>query len=135
MGKKIAVSKSGKDVLTATDPNDFIFNSDFNTFKIVLSGTVVIPPIAGSTATATITHGLGTRNGFILFWQNDDEQVYFHDTLIGNYGTATGPDRVTTSNSNSVTGYMSDTELVIQYFSQAGITSAKVRYYIFEVPN
>ncbi len=39
MSQKIAVSKTGSNVLTATDPNDFIFHSDYNTFKIVASGT------------------------------------------------------------------------------------------------
>jgi hypothetical protein len=35
MTQVIAVSKSGKNVLTETNPNNFIFHSLYNTFKIV----------------------------------------------------------------------------------------------------
>lgn len=37
--KEIRIAKAGKDALTATDPNDFIFHSAYNTFKIIAQGT------------------------------------------------------------------------------------------------
>lgn len=39
MNQVIAVSKPGYNVLTETDPNNFIFHSLYNTFKIITSGT------------------------------------------------------------------------------------------------
>jgi len=45
---KLAVAKSGINVLTATDPNDFIFNSDYNTFKITEEGSQEVVLAAGA---------------------------------------------------------------------------------------
>lgn len=39
MTQIIAVSKLTRNVLTATDPNHFLFHSSYNTFKIILEGT------------------------------------------------------------------------------------------------
>jgi len=58
MSQKIAVSKIGEDVLSVSDPNDFIFNSLFNTFKIILSGTKS-HTLAASTNNQTITQAHG----------------------------------------------------------------------------
>lgn len=59
MTQILAISKAGKNVLTATDPNDFIFHSSYNTFKIVLEATVT-DELAAATPNQTITvaHGL-----------------------------------------------------------------------------
>lgn len=42
----IAVAKQGKDAVTDTNPNDFVFHSSYNTFKIVRRGlmTCVLTP-------------------------------------------------------------------------------------------
>jgi hypothetical protein len=55
---KIALSKIGKSALTATDPNDFIFSSDYNTFKIIVEGDIpdTIPSFGGKTI--QVAHGL-----------------------------------------------------------------------------
>ena len=42
MTQIIAVSKPTKNVLTATDPNDFIFHSDYDTLKYAVQGTVQV---------------------------------------------------------------------------------------------
>ncbi|MCR4330018.1 MAG: hypothetical protein NUV65_05760 [Candidatus Roizmanbacteria bacterium] len=36
---QVSISKAGVNVLTVVDPNDFIFSSLYNTFKIIASGT------------------------------------------------------------------------------------------------
>jgi hypothetical protein len=41
MAQGIRISKTGVDVLTATNPNDFIFHSDLNTFKILAEGSIL----------------------------------------------------------------------------------------------
>jgi hypothetical protein len=59
MSYKLAVSKYGYSVLTETNPNNFIFNSDYNTFKIIGSGTYS-NSISSSTyfQTFSLSHGL-----------------------------------------------------------------------------
>jgi len=55
----LAVAKSGIDVKTATDPNDFIFHSDLNTFKIILEGTTSFAfTSSGGIQEFTLAHGL-----------------------------------------------------------------------------
>ena len=39
MSKQIRVARGGKNALTSTDPNDFIFHSEYNTFKIIEEGS------------------------------------------------------------------------------------------------
>jgi len=53
MTQQISVSKSGVNVLTATNPNDFIFSSLYNTFKILSTGTY--SPVLGTTTGETFT--------------------------------------------------------------------------------
>lgn len=59
MTNKIMVAKIGKNVFSL-DPNDKIFDSELNTFKIILEGTKSIT-LAASTNNQTFTqaHGLG----------------------------------------------------------------------------
>ena len=59
MSQKIAVSKAGINVLAATNPNDFIFHSDYNTFKIVITGIATFTGVTSGVYTKTIAHGLG----------------------------------------------------------------------------
>lgn len=54
----LAISVSTIDVLTATNPNQFIFHSDYNTFKIVLTGIATFTAVAGGLWTKTLNHGL-----------------------------------------------------------------------------
>lgn len=57
--QKLAVSKQGKDVLTSTNPNDFIFNSDYNSFQILSSGTLTAQSVDADPKTFTLAHNLG----------------------------------------------------------------------------
>lgn len=59
MSKVLVVAKIGKDVEVATDPNDFIFHSDYNTFKIIAEGTKSVE-LAATTNDQSFTqaHGL-----------------------------------------------------------------------------
>ena len=62
MNQVVKVSKIGKDV-RSTDPNDFIFHSDYNTFKIILEGTKQVT-LDASTADQTFTEAHGF-NSFV----------------------------------------------------------------------
>lgn len=57
-GQVIAVTKFGYDVLTETNPNNFIFRSDLNTFKILSTGIDTFTVTANSTETKTIPHSV-----------------------------------------------------------------------------
>jgi len=58
MSIKLVVAKAGKNALTSNDPNDFIYHSDFNTFKIIGNGTVDFTIPADSNEVYTVDHGL-----------------------------------------------------------------------------
>lgn len=56
MSQVIKVSKVGINVGTATDPNDFIFDSTLNTFKVITTGTVTGTISAGVIGTINQAH-------------------------------------------------------------------------------
>lgn len=85
MTQQIAVSKSGKNVLTATDPNDFIFHSSYNSFKIVAKGTQNKVVALGAN-TDSVAHNQGTRRGFLVFFKiNSLDQTH---TIRNDYITS-----------------------------------------------
>lgn len=91
MSYKFAVSKATKNVLTATDPNDFIFHSNYNTFKILATGNGTISVAAGAiwSNVETITHNYGTRQGFFIFFKYPNGRVAsFHNPI--RIGTSDG---------------------------------------------
>ncbi len=58
MNKAIRIPKIGEDV-DSTDPNDFIFHSSYNTFKIILEGTKSVTLVASTTNQSfTQAHGI-----------------------------------------------------------------------------
>lgn len=63
------VSKQGKDVLSISDPTDYIFKASLNTFKILAQGTFSGSVTAGTT-TFTLAHsqsGVPAIYGFAQF--------------------------------------------------------------------
>lgn len=54
---QIRVAKSGKNALTATDPNDFIFHTGYNTLKIVAQGTLTGQNVDSDPKTFSVAHG------------------------------------------------------------------------------
>lgn len=66
MAYVIAVSKSGSNVVTETDPRQFLFHSSYNSFKIITKGTFTKSVIAGVN-TETVTHNQGKKVGFYAF--------------------------------------------------------------------
>lgn len=128
MSYKIAVSKAGVNVLTATDPNDFIFHSDYNTFKIVASGIASYTNVAIGLYTKTVAHNLSytplvdafmmadsnaevTKSGFENLYTSTYDKIYFYEVR-------------------------SDASNVIFYGRNFGASTVdlKFKYYVFEVP-
>ena len=90
MTEKILVTKSGKDALTSTTPDDFYLHSDYPLLKVHSSG-VFSTNILGE---ITITHSLGYRPFVLVFSQFVDTdgignpqlstEYYQHDwTILG----------------------------------------------------
>lgn len=75
MAQKILVSKKTKDALTATDPNDFIFSSDYNTFKILAEGRLLNQTVNANPKTFSVAHGLGYAPNFYAFCKFPDGKV------------------------------------------------------------
>src|SRR3990167_4667501 len=108
MNMILAVAKAGVNVLTATNPNDFIFHSDYNTFKILAEGTASPSlavtagdshAIAHNQSISPFVYGFckytggrvsppGTKDPSVDFWfarlEVDATNIYFH------YVNATG---------------------------------------------
>lgn len=131
--EKIIVSKSGVDALKATNPNDFIFHSDYNTFKIVATGTATFAISAGdSEVEKTIAHGLS------------------YTPVVAGFAKVVGDVYVLSPNEYGRTitdgvqylgflGIAADATNVIFIFNNSDLSAENqtviVRYYLFEVPN
>ncbi len=136
MTQAVVVSKQGVDVLTETNPNNLIFHSSYNTFKILQQGlaTVTIGSVANSTT--NIVHNLGTIYPFYAVANNSGVAsgymqtggIYATNITIGTdlqiHGKFWSFD--TTNNANTLT--MSNFQNI-----QASQT-VTMRYYIFARP-
>ncbi len=120
MTQTIQVSKQNKDVLTITDPNDFIFKSSLNTFKIIssdtVSGTVNTDPY-----TITLAHSQSGVPGFYAFCKFPDgyvamPQEYEYSSYRWWYVEA------------------DSTNLYFVFKNYGTVFTPVVRYYIFETP-
>lgn len=69
MSELIRISKAGIDVLgtAGTAPNNLIFDSTLNTFKIIGTGTVLGTVTAGNLGTIIVAHNLGTTPAVMGF--------------------------------------------------------------------
>lgn len=75
MSKKIVITKGGYNALTETDPNNFIFNSDYNTFKILAEGTLLSQSVTASPTTFSVAHGQSITPAVFAFIQFPDGYV------------------------------------------------------------
>lgn len=58
MTKTLRLGKAGKNVLTSTDPNDFIIHSQYNSFFVLAQGNLTSQSVNADPKTFTIAHGL-----------------------------------------------------------------------------
>lgn len=119
------VTIATKNVLTATDPNDFIMRDDLNTFKILAEGTYA-PTVAHNGTTETFTTAsvpVGSSPFAIAFCK-------FENGRVGPVGTKA-------SNANFwFTNLVSDGgQLHFYYINDTGGNySPNFRYILCEVP-
>lgn len=122
----IAVSKGGKNVLSATDPNDFIFHSQYNSLKIVAEGIFTVNLNAGTIDTRSFDHGLGYTPLVEGFCKVDSE-----DRAVCTFeGMDTYPFRYffyhIASDSTKIYVKLKNDDSSLHQF--------KIKFYIFEVP-
>lgn len=75
MSIRMDISKMGKDVLTITNPNDFIFKADYNTFKIVSHGVATGQTVNANPKTFSVAHGQTGIPGVFAFAKFPDGNI------------------------------------------------------------
>ena len=75
MTQAIKISKAGKNVQKETNPNNLIFDSTLNTFKILAEGTVLSQTVSGNPTTINIPHGQSSIPAFNVFVKYPDGYV------------------------------------------------------------
>ena len=131
MTQTIRVTKEGKDVLTSTNPNDFIFNSDYNTFKIIDTRTLLAQTVAADPTTITQPHGQDYIPAIMAFAKFPD-------------GYATLPGSWNSDSFTAVGGTLRVAQWVVEIdatnmyfiFYRNGLAGydVDIKYYIFESP-
>ena len=120
----MALSKLTKNVLTASNPNDFIFHSGYNTFKIIAEPTYSPTLAVSVTETYTsVAHGQSFTPFIFCF-------IKFADNRIAGVGNkaATVDFRFTKLVINS-------TYILFYYINNTGGNYSPVfKYYITEIP-
>lgn len=127
MSKEIRLAKAGVNVKTATNPNDFIFHSAYNTFKIVATGTLS-QVVNFTTTNIELTHGLSyipLAHGFMKADTNDEAvSARYMFLQTGDYYNVS---------LNTIRADSSKVYFNVSQFNAFNVT-IKIRYYLFEVP-
>jgi len=125
----IAVSKTGYNVLTETDPNLFIFHSSYNTFKILAQGTASHTIPASTTGSIkNIAHGKSFKPFVFIFIKWADGKTGMLQSA--KLGTSSGYDNIYNAWA-SVNG----TNIVINFDNLSGSNEAvTIAYVICEAP-
>lgn len=131
MAQKLVISKAGFNALTESDPNNYIFHSDYNTFKILSEGTLTSQSVTANPSTFTVAHGISGIPAVMAFIKYPD----------GYIALPRGMPRDTTSSYLAVANrrYWSvEIDSTYIYFvCFKGTTadySVDIKYYIFEAP-
>jgi len=122
----IKVSKQGFDAVTEKDPNNLIFHSDLNTFKILKEGNGTINyTVDGSYA---INHGATISNptSYMIFVKFPDGKTSF----LPGKGVIYSYD----SSFNIHDSYIDTTQIGMYIEGTGSSTSLPYKYYIFETP-
>ena len=129
MTQLAAFSRQGIDALTATDPNDFIFNSNLNTFKILAEGILSNQTINSNPKTISVSHGLDYAPNFYAFCKFPDGKVALAGPLSFNFlGTGSSPG----TNYGEFTPEVDSTNLYFVLTRPGSNYSVSIKWYIFE---
>ena len=127
MTQQIRVAKSGKDALTSTNPNDFIFHSEYNTFKILLEGGLSAQTVDADPKTFSVAHG-----------QSSIPSVYAIAKFADGYACPPG-DKERADNTKPVERYwrveVDATNIYFIFYKGATANYViSLHYYVFETP-
>lgn len=122
----IKVTKAGKDALTSTNPNDYIFHSDLNTFKILAEGNLTSKTVSGNPSTFTFSHGEGTALSVYGFAKFPD-------------GYVAAPLSKSRASSNPAERYwvieVDSTNISFKFWKGSSSNyDVDIKYYVFETP-
>lgn len=124
MTQEIRVAKAGKNALTSTDPNDFIFHSKYNTFKIIAEGTLLSQSVDASSKTFSVAHGQSAMPTAMAFAKYPDGYI----ALPREYPHSGEQERYFDLEMDATNLYF--------VFNRGGTGnySVDIKYYIFESP-
>lgn len=127
---KGVMTQAGFNALTETDRANIIFDSQYNTFKIVASGTLQFDIANGATTVGDITHGLSYIPTFSAFLKKSGASV-----VIG-IGGAIYPNGTTNNNKyRFLTSYADSTKVYFKVQNTTGaLITVVIKYYLFEAP-
>lgn len=127
MTYKIVVTKQGYDALTETNLNNYIFHSEYNTFKIVASGQTSFTIGSGVTGSdKTITHGLSYTPLAFAFAQVGTYTAFPNNPIGVTYADLNVTFDAVQSDSTKVHFILSN--------NSGGSKTFNISYYLFEVP-
>lgn len=125
-GEQIAISKSGFNALTDNNPNDYLFHSNLNTFKILKEAIVNISYTADGQY--SFLHNAPNSNPatHFIFVKFPDGYV----TFLPGWSIVYSKD----SNWNIHNTYMDSTKIYMNIQGTGVATTIPIKYYIFETP-
>lgn len=123
--KVMKIARRGRNALRSKDPNDYIFHSDLNTFKILKEGTQELSYTANNTY--SFIHGapITTAAAFMLFVKFPDESI----TMSNGTYIAISRDSYYTLSAG-----ITATHIQCYITGDGSARTIKVKYYIFETP-
>ena len=124
MTNQIRVAKAGKNALTATDPNDFIFHSAYNTFKILKEGTLLAQLVDASSKEFSVAHDQSAIPTALAFAKYPDGYI----ALPREYPRSGEQERYFNLEMDATNLYF--------VFNRGGTAnySVDIKYYVFEAP-
>lgn len=125
-GEQLAVSKSGVNVLTDNNPNDYIFHSSLNTFKILKEANVNISYTVDGVYTFNHNASLTNPTSYMVFMKFPDG----YTALLPGKGIVYSKD----SNWNVHDTYIDTTQIGMTISGTNMATTLPLKYYVFETP-
>lgn len=117
------VGKAGVNVKTSKNPNDYIFHSDLNTFKIKVEANLTAQTIDANPKTISVAHNQSSIPGVYAFAKFPDGYVATPNET--NYGFNTSQWFYVTVDATNIN---------FIFYKNGGNYNVDIKYYIFEVP-